>query len=653
MTKRCMFAMFAIHVVPALAAAPMVKTQSGFYRMMLGDFEVTALNDGVVAYATTRVLPTATPEQIKTGLSEQSLTDPVGMSYNAFLINTGSKLVLIDTGTGGKLDDQPEFHGTGRLMANLRAAGFRPEQVDEVYITHLGPDHVGGLALGMERAFPNAILRAPKGEVDLFLHPDTAQARTKSRTQFWAALFSPYIQAGKFQSFDSDTTLTPGIRALATHGHAPGHTSYVVDSKGQTLIVMGDLVLMGALQFAHPSLGSSFDANPKLAAEQRRRIFKMAAGNDYWVAGGHLSFPGIGHIRAGQARYFWAPASYLLPEEPSTSEDAMHIPAMVLPDSSFLDAESRAAIKMEGANEREDGAAYEACGDIDHADANHAPEIRKCETEVFYRSSGYKRLYQKYLVKMDPQRIGGIYTEVFTPAAGVSLKNATRVLINVHGGGFVENARTESHIESVPIASIGQIRVISIDYRQAPEFAFPSASEDVAAVYRELLKTYKPKDIGIYGCSAGGLLTAESVAWLQKEQLPLPGAVGMLCEGAGYWTEGDTGYVGKTMIGGNIWGNATDNPYFKSTNSDDPLAFPVRSLSIMKHFPPSLLIAATRDPALSSVVQTHSVLVSQGVDAELHVWEGLGHAFFFDPDLPQSSEVYAVTVKFFDEHLGR
>jgi glyoxylase-like metal-dependent hydrolase (beta-lactamase superfamily II) len=87
----------------------------------------------------------------------------------------------------------------------------------------------------------------------------------------------------------------------------------VVESKGQTLIVMGDLVLMGALQFAHPSLGSSFDSDPKLAADQRQRIFKLATVNDYWVAGGHLSFPGIGHVRAGAARYFWVPTSYSIP----------------------------------------------------------------------------------------------------------------------------------------------------------------------------------------------------------------------------------------------------------------------------------------------------------------------------------------------------
>jgi glyoxylase-like metal-dependent hydrolase (beta-lactamase superfamily II) len=296
------------------AAVPMVKTQApGFYRMMLGDFEVTALNDGVIDYATAQVLPKATREQIKTGLTEYGVADPVGMSYNGFLINTGSKLILIDTGTGGKLEDNPGFRGAGRLMANLRAAGYQPEQIDEVYITHLGPDHVGGLTLGTQRAFPNALLRAPKGEVDIFLHPDTAPAWTRSWIPFWADLFAPYIKAGKFQSIEEDIVLTPGIRALATHGHAPGHTSYVVESKGQTLIVMGDLVLMGALQFADPSLRSSFDADPKAAAEQRLRIFKLASDGDWWIAGGHLSFPGIGHVRAGQGRYFWAPANYTIP----------------------------------------------------------------------------------------------------------------------------------------------------------------------------------------------------------------------------------------------------------------------------------------------------------------------------------------------------
>ena len=269
----------------AHAAAPLVKTQApGFYRFMLGEFEVTALNDGVVAYPTKQVLPKATPEEIKRGLAENSLTDPVEMSYNAFLINTGHKLILIDTGTGGKLNDDPGFRGAGHLMVNLGAAGYQPKQIDEVYITHLGPDHVGGLTQGTDRAFPNAMLRAPKAEVDLFLHPATAPEWTRKWIRFWANLFAPYIKAGKFQAIDEDIVLTPGIRALATPGHAPGHTSYIVESEGQTLIVMGDLVLMAALQFANPSLESSFDANPRAASEQRVRIFQMASTNDLWVA---------------------------------------------------------------------------------------------------------------------------------------------------------------------------------------------------------------------------------------------------------------------------------------------------------------------------------------------------------------------------------
>jgi len=302
----------------------MPKTQPGFYRMMLGDFEVTALNDGVVAYSIRRLLPTATADQIKSGLLENGLTDPVGLSYNAFLINTGSKLVLIDTGTGGKLDDVPEFHGAGHLMTNLRAAGYRPEDIDEIYITHQGQDHIGGLTIGKERAFPNAVIRVPESEKNMLIFLDPAKtaaflaqahnhADANAWLQFTRDLFQPYISAGKFQTFDEDVTLTPGIRALGTHGHTLGHTSYVVESQGQTLIVMGDLVLMGALQFSDPSLGSAFDRDPKAAAQQRLRVFKMAVDTHSWVAGGHLSFPGIGQVRFEENRYWWSPVSYTIP----------------------------------------------------------------------------------------------------------------------------------------------------------------------------------------------------------------------------------------------------------------------------------------------------------------------------------------------------
>jgi glyoxylase-like metal-dependent hydrolase (beta-lactamase superfamily II) len=116
------------------------------------------------------------------------------------------------------------------------------------------------------------------------------------------------------QTFDADITLSPGIRSMATHGHTPGHTSYVVESKGKILIVIGDLVHWQAVQFAYPSAYTAFDADPKAATAERLRVFQMAAEQDDWVAGAHLSFPGIGRIREGDGRYFWIPAIYTLPQ---------------------------------------------------------------------------------------------------------------------------------------------------------------------------------------------------------------------------------------------------------------------------------------------------------------------------------------------------
>jgi glyoxylase-like metal-dependent hydrolase (beta-lactamase superfamily II) len=293
---------------------PQPKSQApGFYRMMLGKFEIVALNDGVVPYPSTTVLPTVSPETIESSLFSAGLTDPVGMSYNAFLVNTGSKIILIDTGTGGKVNEIPAFRGAGRLLANLRAAGYEPAQVDEVYITHMGPDHVGGLTLGSERTFPNAVLRVAKREVDAFLDPGRATSRDSMWYRFRSDLFEPYERAGKLETFDQDVTLAPGIRALATHGHTPGHSSFVVESDGQRLIVLGDVVHLGAVQFAHPSLPTNFDADREGGAAQRQRIFQLAAEGDYWVAGAHLSFPGLGHVRSEQGRFHWAPANYTIP----------------------------------------------------------------------------------------------------------------------------------------------------------------------------------------------------------------------------------------------------------------------------------------------------------------------------------------------------
>lgn len=330
-------------------------------------------------------------------------------------------------------------------------------------------------------------------------------------------------------------------------------------------------------------------------------------------------------------------------------------PSSTLPYSSFLTLEVVQRLQQWGELWKEGSKGVETCGQIDGSkDPSKASQIRSCLANFFYRNPQYQNIRKRYEVSISTQEFGGVLTEVFTPINGVAIQNKDRVLINLHGGAFRFGSRTSSHLESIPISAVAKIKVISVDYRMAPEFYFPAASEDVATVYVQLLKQYDPANIGIFGCSAGGLLTAQSVAWLQKENLPMPGAVGMFCAGGSYWSEGDSGnFATMWEERPKVIRDDPDFEYLKKTDFSNPLAYPVRSNDIMARFPPSLLIASTRDLAMSSVVQTHSVLIQQGVPAELYIWEGLPHAFFLDPNLPQSREMYEVTARFFERHLGK
>lgn len=334
------------------------------------------------------------------------------------------------------------------------------------------------------------------------------------------------------------------------------------------------------------------------------------------------------------------------------ADGTIHVPAFAFPESSLLDERTRAALKKGRDEQNAFIPALQKCP-AETADRAAMAEVRKCHAQVMYQSELYKSYRNRYAdVLIAPQQMGGVYTEIFTPKDGVASQNTHRVLINVHGGHFKGGARTGSHLESLPLASLGKFKVISVDYRMAPEYAFPAASEDVAAVYREVLKTYKPQNVGMYGCSAGGLLTAQSMAWFQKEDLPLPAAIAMTGAAASYYQEGDSAQIASASKGYPLeW--PKEHPYFKRTSAKNPLAFPSYSAEIMAKFPPSLLIASTRDIAMSSVAYTHSQLVKLGVEADLHVWEGLDHCFFFGQDVPESKDVHEVMVRFFDRHLGK
>jgi glyoxylase-like metal-dependent hydrolase (beta-lactamase superfamily II) len=301
-------------VVPTatFAAAPLAKTQApGYYRMMLGDFEVTALSDGTVGLPVDQLLTNVKPGVVKRELAASYLAVPVQTSVNGFLVNTGSKLVLIDTGAAALFGPT-----LGRLVANLKAAGYQPEQVDEVYITHMHPDHVGGLLEGDKPAFPNAIVRADQHDADFWLSQtnlDKASGDEKGFFQGAMASLNPYVKAGKFKPFDGNTDLADGIKAVAARGHTAGHTVYRVESKGQSLIVWGDVIHVGAVQFRDPSVTIHFDTDSKAAVAQRKKIFADAARQGEIVAAAHLSFPGLGHLRAAGNGYVWLPLNYQAP----------------------------------------------------------------------------------------------------------------------------------------------------------------------------------------------------------------------------------------------------------------------------------------------------------------------------------------------------
>jgi glyoxylase-like metal-dependent hydrolase (beta-lactamase superfamily II) len=293
----------------ATATAPQVKTSApGYYRMMLGDFEVTALSDGTVDLKIEDLLTNTTAAKIRSALARAQLKDPVETSVNTYLVNTGSKLVMIDAGAG-------VFFGPtlGKLIANLKASGYQPEQVDEIYITHMHSDHVGGLVNGDKIAFPNAVVRADRRDADFWLSKakmDTAPKDAKPAFEGAMASINPYIAAGKFKPFDGNTDLVPGVSAISTYGHTPGHTVYMVESQGQRLVLWGDLMHVAAVQFAEPSVTIRFDTDSKAAAAQRKKQYADAAKQGHWVAAAHLPFPGIGHLRADGKGYNWVPANY-------------------------------------------------------------------------------------------------------------------------------------------------------------------------------------------------------------------------------------------------------------------------------------------------------------------------------------------------------
>jgi glyoxylase-like metal-dependent hydrolase (beta-lactamase superfamily II) len=291
------------------AAAPIAKSpQPGYYRFMLGDFEVTAISDGTNDMPWDTLLLGTTKEKVDEAAKKAFLGMPTESSFNGFLVNTGTKLVLIDTGAGTLFGPT-----LGKLAANLKAAGYKPEQVDEIYITHFHPDHVGGLVSDGKMNFPNAVVRADKHESDYWLSKETlekADAGSKGFVQGAQSMLAPYVAAGKFKAIEANGELVPGIKSQAAYGHTPGHTVYIAESKGQKLVFWGDLMHYAAVQFADPAITIKFDSDAKSAMAERKKIFAEAAKSGEWVAGAHLAFPAVGHVVASGKGYAFVPINY-------------------------------------------------------------------------------------------------------------------------------------------------------------------------------------------------------------------------------------------------------------------------------------------------------------------------------------------------------
>ncbi|MEO6277845.1 MBL fold metallo-hydrolase [Roseateles sp.] len=308
MIKRLLPIFLAIAcTAPALAAGPQLKGQApGWYRLPLGDFEITALSDGTLDLPVDKLLQQPVPNTLK-ALQHAYLGVPLETSVNGYLINTGAKIVLVDTGAAGLFGPT-----LGRLLGSLKAAGYAPEQVDEVVITHMHGDHIGGAGADGKAAFPNATLRLDKRDADFWLSPEQI-AKGGDGAKAIAAIVKAYADNGRFKPFDGSkdgVEIVPGVKAFPAYGHTPGHSNYVAESKGQKMMFWGDLMHVAAVQFPEPAVTMSFDSDPKAAAPAREKAYAAAAKDGYYVAVTHVSFPGIGKLRVDGKGYDWLPVNY-------------------------------------------------------------------------------------------------------------------------------------------------------------------------------------------------------------------------------------------------------------------------------------------------------------------------------------------------------
>ncbi|APO95883.1 alpha/beta hydrolase [Xanthomonas vesicatoria] len=338
------------------------------------------------------------------------------------------------------------------------------------------------------------------------------------------------------------------------------------------------------------------------------------------------------------------------PEAPPAPDGVRQVAPFALPVSEYLSPVARAHVQA-------DVARADPLAKADNATLlQQLPGIR-ADTER-WAEGVIAQLRTRYAVEVTRERWNDVSVLRVEPRTRTP-EQAKRLLIELHGGGFVMgSAQSFGLMEAIPVAAMTGMTVVAVDYRMGPEHRFPAASEDVAAVYRAALKRYSPEHIGMFGCSAGGVLTGESLAWFAKERLPMPAAAGMFCAAGDARYRGDSRYVVAAVNDALLPNAAGELPimedlyYGDGVDFHDPLVSPVFSDAVLRQFPPTLLITATRAAELSAAAYTHSRLIDLGRESDLHVWDGLGHAFHLTETLPESQQALRVTARFFSRHLG-
>ena len=287
---------------------------------------------------------------------------------------------------------------------------------------------------------------------------------------------------------------------------------------------------------------------------------------------------------------------------------------------------------------------------VSDAAAPETLEQRRTGTNQWQASVG-EESRKMYPVNIAADLIANVPVRVVTPLSIAPTKR-DRVLINLHGGGF--NSDSGSLSETIPIAHLSGIKVIAVLYRLAPEHPFPAGLDDAVAVYKELLKTYKSNHIGIYGTSAGAILTAEVTVKLKQLKLPLPGATGIFSGLGDFSKAGDS----AALFALNGFSGHLDPPtpdvhdpeYVAAADPRDPILSPL--YADLAGLPPTLFITSGRDLLLSGTSILHRAYLRAGVDAQLVVFEGLPHAFWNNPGLPESKEVDQLMARFLGGHLA-